>query len=122
MKNIFYLLILFTALWGCNQNNQLLPSEQKTICNPLNLNYRFCADTPSRREAADPVMVLCKNEYYWFASKAFAYWHSTNMINWDLISSTDLPMEDYTPAVMVINDPLYFMASQTYTPLQNRCF
>jgi Beta-xylosidase len=88
--------------------------NQKTICNPLNLNYRFCADAPSRREAADPVMVLFKNEYYLFASKTFAYWHSTDMINWDLISSTDLPLEDYAPAVMVMNDTLYFMASQVY--------
>jgi xylan 1,4-beta-xylosidase len=117
MKKIYFLLILFTALWGCNQNNQLLPSEQKTICNPLNLNYRFCPDPPSRRESADTVMILFKNEHYLFASKAIAYRHSTDMINRHLISSTDLPLEDYTPAVMVINDPLYFMASQTFTPL-----
>jgi hypothetical protein len=43
-------------------------SKQTTICNPLNLGYRFCLDTPSRREAADPVIVVYKGEYYLFAS------------------------------------------------------
>jgi xylan 1,4-beta-xylosidase len=118
MKNIFYILFLIAAFWSYTANCQIRTTNQKTICNPLNLNYRFCIDTPSRREAADPVMVLFKNEYYLFASKAFAYWHSTDMINWDLISSADLPQEDYAPAVMVMNDTLYYMASRTYHPLQ----
>jgi hypothetical protein len=118
MKNIFYILFLIAAFGSSTANCQIRTTNQKTICNPLNLNYRFCADAPSRREAADPVMVLFKNEYYLFASKVFAYWHSTDMINWDLISSTDLPLEDYAPAVMVMNDTLYFMASRTYNQPQ----
>ena len=51
-------------------------SDQTTICNPVNLNYRFCLDKPSRREAADPTMINFKNEYYLFASKSGGYWHS----------------------------------------------
>ena len=43
--------------------------QQTTICNPLNLSYRFCLDTPSRREAADPTMIVFKGEYYLFVSK-----------------------------------------------------
>jgi len=86
-------------------------SKQTTICNPLNLSYRFCLDDPSRREAADPVIVLFKEEYYLFASKSGGYWHSTDLINWDFITSTDLPLEDYAPAAAVISDQLYFMAS-----------
>ncbi|MDD4969386.1 MAG: family 43 glycosylhydrolase [Paludibacter sp.] len=117
MKNI-YIIFLIAAFGSNTANCQIRTTNQKTISNPLNLNYRFCSDAPSRREAADPVMVLFKNEYYLFASKAFAYWHSTDMINWDLISSTDLPLEDYAPAVMVMNDTLYYMASQAYHPLQ----
>jgi hypothetical protein len=35
-------------------------AQQATICNPINLSYRFCLDTPSRREAADPTMVVYK--------------------------------------------------------------
>jgi xylan 1,4-beta-xylosidase len=82
-----------------------------TICNPVNLSYRFCLDTPSRREAADPAIVLFKNEYYLFASKSGGYFHSTDLVNWKLIYSPDLPLEDYAPTAVVIKDTMYFMAS-----------
>jgi xylan 1,4-beta-xylosidase len=84
---------------------------QTTICNPLNLSYRFCLNDPSRREAADPVIVLFKKEYYLFASVSGGYWHSTDLISWDFITTEDLPLEDYAPAAVVIKDSLYFMAS-----------
>jgi hypothetical protein len=86
-------------------------SADTTICNPINLSYRFCLDEPSRREAADPVIILFKDEYYLFASKSGGYWHSTNLIDWDFITSSELPFEDYAPAVVAIRDTLYFMAS-----------
>lgn len=85
---------------------------QTTICNPVNLSYRFCLDNPSRREAADPTMVVFKNEYYLFASKSGGYFHSTDLISWDLITTKDLPLEDYAPTAVVMNDILYFMASK----------
>ncbi|WP_153799767.1 family 43 glycosylhydrolase [Foetidibacter luteolus] len=85
--------------------------SQTTICNPLNLSYRFCLDSPSRREAADPTIVNFKNEYYLFASKSGGYWHSTDLANWQLISTADLPLEDYAPAAFVMRDTLFFMAS-----------
>src|SRR6478609_5039060 len=88
--------------------NNLQPT---TICNPLNLSYRFCLDAPSRREAADPTMILFKGEYYLFASKSGGYFHSTDLIKWDLITTTDLPLEDYAPTAVVMNDMIYFMAS-----------
>lgn len=84
---------------------------QTTICNPMNLSYRFCLDTPSRREAADPTIVVYKGHYYLFASKSGGYFHSTDLINWNLITTKDLPLEDYAPAAVVMNDTLYFMAS-----------
>lgn len=88
------------------------PSQyQSTICNPVNLSYRFCLDSPSRREAADPTMVLYKGEYYLFASKSGGYFHSADLIHWDLITSRDLPLEDYAPTVVVMRDTLFFMAS-----------
>ena len=86
-------------------------STQTTICNPMNLSYRFCLDNPSRREAADPAMIMFKGEYFLFASKSGGYWHSTDLINWDFITSNDLPLEDYAPAAVVIKDNLYFIAS-----------
>jgi hypothetical protein len=86
-------------------------SQQTTICNPMDLSYRFCLDTPSRREAADPTMVVYKGEYYLFASKSGGYFHSKDLIQWDLITTNDLPLEDYAPTAVVMNDTLYFMAS-----------
>ncbi len=86
-------------------------SKQTTICNPVNLSYRFCLDTPSRREAADPTMVVFKGEYYLFASKSGGYFHSTDLINWDLITTKDLPLEDYAPTAVVMDEAIYFMAS-----------
>lgn len=85
--------------------------KQTTLCNPVNLSYRFCLDTPSRREAADPTMVVFKGEYYLFASKSGGYFHSTDLISWDLITTKDLPLEHYAPTAVVMNDTLYFMAS-----------
>lgn len=39
----------------------------------MNLNYRFMPNEPSRREAADPVVILFKDRYYLFASKSGGY-------------------------------------------------
>ena len=106
---IFFFMI--TAPVFGQPDNVLSKTKQTTICNPLNLNYRFCLDKPSRREAADPTMVVYKDEYYLFASKSGGYWHSTDLIHWDLITTKDLPLEDYAPTAVVMNDTLYFLAS-----------
>lgn len=112
MKNLTMLFFLIAAiLVGCGQPNDLVNPNPTTMCNPVNLSYRFCLDTPSRREAADPTMITFKGEYYLFASKSGGYFHSTDMINWDLITTKDLPLEDYAPAAVVMNDTVYFMAS-----------
>lgn len=91
-------------------------AKPTTICNPLNISYRFCLDQPSRREAADPAVVTFKGEYFLFASKSGGYWHSTDLISWNFITSSDLPFEDYAPAVVVIKDAVYFMASSSNGP------
>lgn len=81
-----------------------------TFCNPLDLDYRFQLDQPSRREAADPAVVLFENEYWLFASKSGGYWHSTNFQNWIFVAGKNLPIEDYAPAPAVINHQLYYTA------------
>jgi xylan 1,4-beta-xylosidase len=101
----------FLVLFACLAISMTSYAQQATICNPVNLSYRFCLDTPSRREAADPTMVVYKSEYYLFASKSGGYFHSTDLIHWDLITTNDLPLEDYAPTAVVMNDTLYFMAS-----------
>ncbi len=114
MKRIFFSLLLYAAVMisGDGLKAQGTPAfEQHTFCNPLNLSYRFCLDEPSRREAADPAVITFNNEYYLFASKSGGYWHSTDLLKWDFITSADLPLEDYAPTAVVINNMVYFMAS-----------
>ena len=115
IRKFYYLVFIMLGLQsGFSQTSR---NQNLTICNPLNLNYRFCLDAPSRREAADPVIVNFKNEYYLFASKSGGYWHSTNLADWDFITTPDLPFEDYAPAAVVMDDTIYFMASTQTTPL-----
>jgi len=97
------------------------PSAAPTFCNPLDLSYRFQPDKPSRREAADPVVVLYRDEYYLFASMSGGYWHSPDLRQWSFIpiSPDVLPIEDYAPAAVVIDDTLYFTAS---SPVNNRLY
>jgi xylan 1,4-beta-xylosidase len=112
LKKLFLFICLTYSLAVYSQLTGINSQKQTTICNPVNLSYRFCLDAPSRREAADPTMVKFKNEYYLFASKSGGYFHSTDLINWDLITSRDLPLEDYAPTVVEMKDTLYFMASK----------
>lgn len=105
-KTICLLCIL--VLIGCNYE---VAQGQRTICNPLDLNYRFCIDTPSRREAADPTIVLFKETYFLFASKSGGYWYSSDLIDWTFIATDEIPSEEYAPTAVAINDTLYFIAS-----------
>ena len=113
IKSLLSLILLTCTMAAYPQSKP----EQTTICNPINLSYRFCLDAPSRREAADPTMITFKGEYYLFASKSGGYFHSTDLINWDLITTSDLPLEDYAPTAVVMNDILYFIASKNTPPL-----
>ncbi|MCX6152370.1 MAG: family 43 glycosylhydrolase [Ignavibacteriales bacterium] len=85
----------------------------KTFCNPLNLNYRFMIDAIDAREAADPVIILFKGDYYLFASRSGGYWFSSDFRDWKLVIPTGLPIEDYAPAILVIDDSVYYTASGT---------
>lgn len=91
----------------------LTPSRaQKTFCNPLNLPYNFQAPGPTRREAADPLVVLYKEKYYLFASKQIGYWWSDDLLHWHLIQPTGLPLQVYAPAVAVVDGKLYYTAAE----------
>jgi xylan 1,4-beta-xylosidase len=82
----------------------------RTFANPINIDYRFMIDAPSRREAADPLIVLFGDDYYLFASKSGGYWHSTDMIDWKFVKPEGLPIEAYAPAVMAYQGALYYTA------------
>ncbi|ETZ19176.1 family 43 glycosylhydrolase, partial [Pedobacter sp. V48] len=82
---------------------------QQTFCNPINISYRFSLDKPSRRMAADPVIVLFKNNYYLFATASSGYWFSEDLLKWKFVTTRDLPFEKDAPAAAVINGELYYM-------------
>jgi len=89
------------------------PSDAKIVCNPVDISYRYMTDDPSRRESADPTMVYFRDTYFLFASKVGGYWWSDDLVNWNLVETNQIPVEDYAPTVVAIGDTLFFLASNT---------
>ncbi|WP_303315288.1 family 43 glycosylhydrolase [Flavivirga abyssicola] len=121
---LFFLSVLSVSFFSCNNSTKKTsdeiaqPTKQTVVCNPLDISYRFAVDDgSSRREAADPTVVLYKDDYYLFASKSGGYWTSNDLVTWDFITSKQLPFEDYAPTAVVIKDTLYFMASNNKAPI-----
>lgn len=111
MKCKYLILILFILLPLSYAISQKTSTE--TYCNPLNISYRFFLGEPSRREAADPTVVLYKDNYYLFASKLGGYYYSPDLLNWNFVTTNDLPIENYAPTAVVINGSLYYLANGT---------
>src|SRR5262249_6403691 len=111
MKLIISLPILATI--ACFAVNASEVARPQTFCNPLDLPYRFQLETPSRREAADPTLVRFNGEYWLFASKSGGYWHSSDMMHWQFVTPTGLPLEDYAPTVAALNGRMIFTAFNT---------
>jgi hypothetical protein len=89
-------------------------TDASIIANPINLNYRFTEEdkSPSRREAADPVLEYFKGKYYLFASKSGGYWSSPDLGEWTYIPCKSIAtIEEYAPTILVLDDELYFMGS-----------
>jgi hypothetical protein len=102
--------IVFLSCFGMGQLAGAQIRSSETYANPIDLSYRFQLEGASRREAADPTMVVFRREYWLFASKSGGYWHSTDLQNWKFVAPTGLPLEDYAPTVVAIGDRLYFTA------------
>src|SRR5689334_324286 len=105
-KTGFHVWFCIGVLWV-----QARAQAPHTFCNPLNLNYRFSYDSPSYREAADPVMHLFKGKYYLYASKSGGYWFANDLVNWNYRPCKTLPVEEYAPTVETIHDTVFFIAS-----------
>jgi len=101
------------ALEDAAKSDQAAAAGPASFCNPLDLSYRFQPDQPSRREAADPTMVVFKKRYFLFASKSGGYWHSPDLASWTFVKPQGLPLEDYAPTAMAMNGKLYFTASNS---------
>jgi xylan 1,4-beta-xylosidase len=107
MKKAYVFFVLILA--SCSGE---MVEKEKTFCNPLDLNYRFqFTDSISYREAADPSMVRYKGKFILFASHSGGYWYSDDMHEWSYLAVNSLPIEDYAPDAIVINDTVYYTAS-----------
>jgi xylan 1,4-beta-xylosidase len=104
-------LLLWLMLLSVMAFGQVAQSPQ-TFCNPLNLNYMFMDATVDAREAADPVIVLFKGDYYLFASHSGGYWTSPDLRNWEFIIPTGLNIANFAPAVVAMRDSLFFITSE----------
>jgi hypothetical protein len=114
MKNrstLWLLLSLISVCSGSCQSGIRLGETPKTYCNPMDISYRFCLDKPSRREAADPTMIVFKGIHYLFPSKSGGYYTSTDLVSWNFIATNQIPTEEYAPTVVAVGDTLYFLAS-----------
>ncbi len=111
-KSIYCFVAFFSFLMlGC-ATSEVRQKVGNVVANPMNLNYRFQFDEPSRREAADPVIVLFKDKYYLFASKSGGYWSSEDLCEWIYIPCKSIDnIEEYAPAILALDDELYYMGS-----------
>ena len=105
------LLSIIGLLVSCSNSTTKEDLPVKTICNPVDLSYRFSLNDSPWREAADPSIIKFNGEYFLFLSKSGGYFHSTDLISWNLISTEDLPIEDYAPTVEEIDGEVYFTTS-----------
>lgn len=111
MRGSLIILLAIVTLVSCRDKKESVINTEKTFCNPLNISYRFCLDEPSRREAADPTMIVYKGKYFLFASKSGGYWYSDDLLKWNFIETNEIPVEEYAPTVVAVDDTLYFLAS-----------
>ena len=100
-------------------------AQQKTYCNPINLDYGYTpipnfSEWGRHRATADPVVVNYKGDYYLFSTNQWGYWWSSDMLNWTFVSRKFLRPwnagydELCAPAVGIIGDTMIVFGS-TYT-------
>jgi len=103
-----------------------LLAQQKTYCNPINIDYGYTpipnfSEWGRHRATADPVIVLYKNDYYLFSTNQWGYWWSSDMLNWNFVSkkflrpwNTGTYDELCAPGVGIVGDTMLVFGS-TYT-------
>ncbi|WP_165020297.1 discoidin domain-containing protein [Dysgonomonas sp. ZJ279] len=81
-----------------------LSAQQKTYCNPVNLDYAYCpipnfTTWGKHRATADPVIVNYKGDFYLFSTNQEGYWWSSDLSEWNFVSRSFLTQEaiDTTP-------------------------
>jgi xylan 1,4-beta-xylosidase len=114
-----------SALLLCAFFCSIVSAQQKTYCNPINVDYGYTphpsfTDWGRHRATADPVIVNYKGDFYMFTTNQRGYWISSDMLNWKFNERTFLrPWNDTkddlcAPAVGIIGDTMVVFGS-TYT-------
>jgi hypothetical protein len=99
-----------------------LPAQQKTYCNPINLDYGYSpipnfTEQGKHRATADPVITLFKGDYYLFSTNQWGYWWSEDMLKWNFVPRKFLKPyhkvydELCAPATIVLGDTLLVIGS-----------
>ena len=110
----------------CILHFTFLQAQQKTFCNPINIDYGYTpipnfSEAGRHRATADPVIVMYKGDYYLFSTNQWGYWWSSDMLHWNFISkkflrpwNTGTYDELCAPAIGIIGDTMIVFGS-TYT-------
>ena len=96
--------------------------QQKTYCNPLNIDYAYgaipnFAALGNHRTTADPVITLFQGTYYLFSTNQYGYWWSADLAEWNFVSRRFLKPyhkvydELCAPATLVKGDTLLVLGS-----------
>jgi xylan 1,4-beta-xylosidase len=124
MKRSFLLIVLTAYFLLCSASSLLGGSAHQrganqrrssTYCNPVDLPYRFQLDGVSRREAADPTMIVFRGEYWLFPSKSGGYFHSPDLLHWSFVEAHGYPLEHYAPTALVMNGKVYLTSGDGTT-------
>lgn len=100
----------------------MLPAQQRTYCNPINLDYGYTpipnfATGGKHRATADPVIVNYRGKYFLFSTNQWGYWWSEDMAHWNFVSRKFLLPRNQVydelcaPAAFVMKDTLYVIGS-----------
>ena len=117
-KNFFCIAFLVSCFFL--QTN--VKAQQKTYCNPINIDYGYCpipdfVTQGKHRTTADPVITFFKDEFYLFSTNQWGYWHSKDMLDWKFISKKFLRPEHKVydelcaPSLSFVNDTLMVVGS-----------
>jgi hypothetical protein len=115
MKHFLILMLLFLSISAVH-------AQQKTFCNPINIDYGFTpipnfSEQGRHRATADPVIVVFKDNYYLFSTNQWGYWVSPDMLNWKFIPRLFLKPwhkvydELCAPGAVALGDTLLLLGS-----------
>ena len=115
MKRFLFLMLLFLSISAVH-------AQQKTFCNPINIDYGFTpipnfSEQGRHRATADPVIIVFKDNYYLFSTNQWGYWVSPDMLNWKFIPRLFLKPwhkvydELCAPGAVALGDTLLLLGS-----------